>query len=200
MLCFEPPSNAELSTEQNYVAWEVIPARKGGDGGSSSVTYTGHVGFGSSEVPAGNVVAGSIKIEMKGGQKVNLTINPDGNTEWDTPVSDPSLGQLFKAYNRTDTARALSVGTLKIKSDGRKEYAPTFMWTTVGPNMFAEAKFNPVLKAYVNLGYQTSEFITADISADCLWSQDLSGLPDQSSFDFIETPSHGYAIQPAVSK
>ncbi|KDQ49557.1 hypothetical protein JAAARDRAFT_42799 [Jaapia argillacea MUCL 33604] len=199
MLCFTPPSNAQLSTEQNLVAWELIPARPGGDGGSAVVTYSGHVGFGSSELAAGNIVAGSIKIEMKGGQKVNLITDANNYTEWDTPVSDPSLGQLFKAYNKTATSRAMSVGTLNIKSDGRKDYAPTFLWTTVGPNLFVEAKFQPVLKAYVNLGYKKNEFITADISGDSIWSQDLSGLPDQSSFDFIETPEHGYTIQPSAA-
>ncbi|KDQ49555.1 hypothetical protein JAAARDRAFT_212185 [Jaapia argillacea MUCL 33604] len=107
MFCFTPPSHAELSTDQNLVAWEVIPARPGGDGGSSVINYSGHVGFGSNEMAAGNIVAGSIKIEMKGGQKVNLIQDANGYTEWDTPASDPSLGQLFKAYNKTATSRTM---------------------------------------------------------------------------------------------
>ncbi|KDQ58475.1 hypothetical protein JAAARDRAFT_34282 [Jaapia argillacea MUCL 33604] len=94
----------------------------------------------------------------------------------------------------------MSVGTLTIKSDGHKDYSPTFLWTTVGQNLAVEARFNPVLKAYVNLGYQKGDFITADISADCLWKKDLSSLPDQSSFDFMETSAHGYTIQASVSK
>ncbi|KDQ53564.1 hypothetical protein JAAARDRAFT_72520 [Jaapia argillacea MUCL 33604] len=199
LLCFSPPPDVQLGTDQNVVAWKVIVAQPGSSG-CASIIYSGQVGFGNDEIGHGNIVASSSQIEITGGQKVKLITDADGDTRWEPPVSDPSLGQLFRAYNKTTTSRTISVGTMRVYSDGHKDYDPTFLWATVGPNMAAEAKVQPILNAYINLNYQKNQFITIDLSDDVMWSQNLSDLPENSSFVLVETKEHGYQIQPAADK
>ena len=44
------------------------------------------------------------------GQSVNLLTDSDNLTMWDAPKDDPSIGKLVKAANKTNMARAISIG------------------------------------------------------------------------------------------
>jgi len=61
-----------------------------------------------------------------------------------------------------------------------------------------QADFQPSLIAVVGQGYEKSELITLDLSDDILWQQDLSQLPVESHWDFIESDQGGYKILSAA--
>jgi len=194
MLCFNPPVGSQLGQFQNLVAWRVIAARKGVQNGTATATYFTRYGFGETELDNGNQILGSIVVEMREGQSVDLLTDSDDQPIWDAPRNNPDVGKLIRATNRTDLSRTMSVGT--IKGNGTTfEYQATFLWTTVGPSLFVEAEFTPTLQCFVNLGYQENEFIRADIMSDSIATIELDGLPASSHFDLIETPQHGYVIQ-----
>ncbi|KDQ49554.1 hypothetical protein JAAARDRAFT_42792 [Jaapia argillacea MUCL 33604] len=198
LLCFDPPIKAAISANQHLVAWKVIPARPGGDGGNVEITYSGRFGFGETEAEAGDVIPGSIKVEVTPSQKVDLVLDAEGYTQWSTPVNDPTLGKLCRAYNRTQSPSTFTFGTIHQTSTGVKLYEPTFYWKQVGPSLFVEAVFHPILKVYVNLDYKMTQSIMEDISSEAIWSQDLDALPNYASFDFTETPMHGYELNPTA--
>ncbi|KAJ7196649.1 hypothetical protein GGX14DRAFT_672243 [Mycena pura] len=197
MLTFEKPTEKQLSTDQNLVAWKVIPLRyvKGSTATNTiPVTYSARLAFGSSQGMEGNIVYGETVAEMKEGQTVDLNLR-DGITEWGAPTDITPATKLIKAKNNTAYYQQISVGTIETKG-GSEIYNPTFLWK-VGTKLTAEASFNPILRAYVNLGYMQSEFITADIASDQITSWDLTAQQPTSTWDFKETTQGGYTITKA---
>ncbi|KDQ55184.1 hypothetical protein JAAARDRAFT_37716 [Jaapia argillacea MUCL 33604] len=199
MLCFAPPlphADEELGTWQNYVVWKVIHARPGEEGGSETVTIPGELAVAEHDMSGGDILTASTRIHMQEKQKIVLNVKEDGFAEWGKPEADPSLGKLFKVYNRTQSAHNISVGTVCAKGDGHSAiYEPSFLWKEVGPNMAVRVSFKPILQAYFNMGFKVAEFFTEDVTDDLQWSQDVNTLPEHSDFDIIETPQHGYEIK-----
>ncbi|KAJ7196633.1 hypothetical protein GGX14DRAFT_672193 [Mycena pura] len=197
MLTFEKPTSAQLSTDQNLVAWKVIPLRyvRGSTATNTiPITYSARLAFGSSQGMEGNIVYGNTVAEMKEGQTVDLNLR-DGITEWGAPTDITPASTLIKGKNNTAFYQEISVGTIETKG-GSDIYNPTFLWK-VGTRLTAEASFHPTLRAYVNLGYMQSEFITANIASDQIQSWELTGLQPTSTWDFKETTQGGYTITKA---
>ncbi|KAJ8081964.1 hypothetical protein PM082_007810 [Marasmius tenuissimus] len=183
---FSAPTKSELGTDQNYVAWRVaqLKSKQGSQAGSNfNIEYTARLGFSAAQLKGNNNVVpqGTVQ-EMKLGQTTELGLN--GSTlEWSTPKS--AGGTIIRAVNKTGRFQNIAVGTVK-DVGGFPVLAPTFMWK-VGKNLAAEAKFQPMLKMYVNLDYRESDFMTGDIaSIDPVWTGDLAKLAPGASFGFTE--------------
>ncbi|KAJ7758706.1 hypothetical protein B0H16DRAFT_642773 [Mycena metata] len=199
MLTFQPPTNKQLSTTQNLVAWKVIPmhAQPGsGAMNTASVTYTGRLAFGSSQDDVGNVILGASTVEMKVGDYIELEWD-NGSAVWGIPSKDASLGKIIKAKNDTPYKQNISVGTLQ-KTGGFDVYSPSFLWK-VGSTLYAEGDFHPTLKSYVNLGYVQNEFITADIASDLLQQWNLTELEPITNWTFTEAANGSFSITPMNS-
>ncbi|KAK1222576.1 hypothetical protein PQX77_014568 [Marasmius sp. AFHP31] len=173
---FSAPTKSELGADQNYVAWRVakLTSNKGSKASNHfNVLYTARLGFSAAYLMGNNNVVpqGSVQ-EMQLGQTTVLTLN-GSNPEWSEPKSVG--GTVIRAVNKTGRFQHIAVGTVK-EVGGYSVLAPTFMWK-VGKNLAAEAKFQPILKMYVNLDYRENDFMTGDIaSIDPVWSGDLAKL------------------------
>ncbi|KAJ7830307.1 hypothetical protein B0H14DRAFT_3464910 [Mycena olivaceomarginata] len=194
MLTFTPPCPNKLSTEQNMVAWKVIklksvPGSKANN--AAVVSYSGRLAFGLTQDDIGNVIYGASTVEMQLGDSIDVNWGDDVGM-WGLPVKGGDIGTLIKAKNTTDYRQNISVGTLQ-NVGGMDVYTPSFMWK-VGSKLGVEADFHPMLKAYVNLGYQQNEFITADITGDMLTEWNLAALPAVSNWKFTQLPQGGYNL------
>ncbi|KAJ8084043.1 hypothetical protein PM082_002810 [Marasmius tenuissimus] len=199
VLTFDAPTRSELSTDQNYVAWRVanLKSTPGSTANNQfSVDYAARLGFSVAQLTNGNTVIPSSMIEMKIGQSTDLTLN-GSNPTW----SDPSggTGTIIRATNKTGLVQNIAVGTVKDVPGGFSALVPSFLWK-VGENLTAEAKFQPILKMYVNLDYKQNDFMTADLaSMTPVWTGNLAALAPLASFAFAETPQRGYAVTPIPS-
>ncbi|KAJ8093511.1 hypothetical protein PM082_020369 [Marasmius tenuissimus] len=194
VLTFDAPTKSELSTDQNYVAWRVanLKSTPGSTANNQfSVEYANRLGFSVAQLTNGNTVMPSSMIEMTLGQSTDLTLD-GSNPTWSNPSGGP--GAVIRATNMTKYFQNIAVGTVKDGQGGFSTLEPSFLWK-VGENLTAEAKFQPKLKMYVNLGYKESDFITADLaSMTPVWTGDLAQLAPLTSFAFAETPQGGYAV------
>ncbi|KAK1217632.1 hypothetical protein PQX77_019705 [Marasmius sp. AFHP31] len=199
VLTFDAPTKSELSTDQNYVAWNVayLKSTPGSAASNSfSVDYTSRLGFSVAQLTNGNTVIPSSMIEMKNGQSTDLTLE-GGNPTWSDPSGD--TGTIIRATNKTGLAQNIAVGTVKDVPGGFTTLVPSFLWK-VGENLTAEAKFQPILKMYVNLDYKQNDFMTGDLaSITPIWTGNLAALAPLASFAFAETPQGGYAVTPIPS-
>jgi len=178
LFAFTPPPADDLTEAFKPVAWSVVVAR---GTGWEPVTYVGNFGFGQSTSRNGNMLLGHIQTPIIGeGQAVDLITVDRNVTAWDTP-SASNIGKLIVAKNRTDTHQSMSVGS--ISDEG--EYGPMLFWDSVAPTMSVKAKIHPILRAYVNTGYQRNEIIDAELMKDTpLWEGNLSKLGSVTTLQF----------------
>jgi len=194
LLCFNDPSPSALGGEQGPLAWKVLKMRKD-QMGATPVTFTSQVAFGQSMLDNDNVVLGNIWVPVEEGHIVSLMPNlePGSGPLFGKPKEHKEIGQLIKASNDTNGLQNMSVGFMN-----GDNYEPTFIWKDVGAGSSVEAKYHPVLKAYVTSQYKEGQFLTADLMTNKpVWTQNLAELKsDTTKFAFIRDVATGrYSIE-----
>jgi hypothetical protein len=155
----------------------------------ATVNYQANYGFGASVLNGGNRVDVTNILPIGLGENTNLELTKWGNPLFTQPSKATGESKLFQATNTTGSKQWMSIGTI----DKDEAYNPTFSWQ-VGNTMTIQADLHPVLMGFVNLGYKESQFITADIASKAMWSQNLTDLPTNTTWEVQENPSGDYSI------
>jgi hypothetical protein len=192
MLAFNPPKDTVLSEKQNMVAWKLLkmnayPIAK--NLSFSSVSYQAKYAFGASTINAGNRVDVTDILPIGLGQTTTLSVTKEGNPLFTEPVTATDGNKLFQVLNSTGSKQSMSIGTI----DENENYNPTFNWQ-VGNTMSIQADLHPVLMGFVNLGFKESQFITANIMSKAMWTQNLTDLPTNTTWEVQEQPTGEYTI------
>jgi hypothetical protein len=192
MLAFDPPKDTTLSESQNMVAWKLLKMNAYPNANNLSfatVNYQAKYAFGASTINGGNRVDVTNILPIGLGETTNLEITKWGNPLFTQPTKSNGESKLFQAINATGSKQSMSIGTI----DESENYNPTFNWQ-VGNTMTIQADLHPVLMGFVNLGYKESQFITADITSKAMWSQNLTDLPTNTTWEVQEQPTGEYTI------
>jgi hypothetical protein len=192
LLAFAPPGSTDTSAA---LVWKSV--LMSADPGSQNLSfakidYTANFAFGacaSGHEPERT----KCLIPMNPDEKTQLGLSGYGNPIFSDPTKTtrPSTtsAATYGVMNVTGAREWINFGIIS----GSSSYHPVFAWE-LGHTMSISVKFHPILMAFVSYESETSGSVSAEFSSDVMWAQNLLDLPEDTLWDFEETPSGSYGI------
>ncbi|KAG2072240.1 hypothetical protein BDR04DRAFT_1096814 [Suillus decipiens] len=121
-------------------------------------TYTSQLAFSKPQVVDGNIIDAETSVKINDSEKTSLT---EANDVYH--FSSPQAGTpgVLQAVNNTGAVQDIAVGL-----DGSH----------------VTARFTPVLRAYITSDYQETAIIRGAIDTPAIWSQNLAGLAESTTW------------------
>ncbi|KAG2037048.1 hypothetical protein BDR03DRAFT_1011181 [Suillus americanus] len=140
------------------------------------VTYTSQLAFSKSQVVNENIIDAETCVKINAGEKTTLT---EVNDIYH--FSHPQAGTpgVLQAVNNTGGDQDIAVGFM---SKGDLMPQPALYFNGVGDGSQVTARFTPILRAYITSDYQETAVIRGAINTPAIWSHDLTGLAESTTW------------------
>ncbi|KAG1812560.1 uncharacterized protein BJ212DRAFT_1483170 [Suillus subaureus] len=158
------------------VVWKVSKFGKTG-AYRAQATYTNQLAFSKAQITDGNFISAGTSIQVNVGQKTKLTEARDVYS-----FSTPEAGSsgFVQAVNNTGALQDIAVGFL---NKGDFMPTPALYFDEVGDGSQVTAQFTPILRVYITTDYQETAIIRGAIETPAIWSQDLTGLAEHTTWN-----------------
>lgn len=167
------------------VVWKVSKFGKTGPY-RAHMTYTSQLAFSKPQVVDGNIIDAETAVKINVNEKTNLT---EANEVYHFSPPEAGPAGVLQAVNNTGAVQDMAVGFM---SPGDLMPKPALYFNEVGDGSHVTARFTPVLRAYITSDYQETAIIRGAIDTPAIWSRDLSGLAESTTWTVKRDPATGH--------
>ncbi|KAG1864399.1 hypothetical protein F4604DRAFT_2028187 [Suillus subluteus] len=164
------------------VVWKV--SKFGKDG--AHATYTSQLAFSKPQVVDGNIIDAETCVKINDSEKTTLT---EANDIYHFSPPHAGVSGVLQAVNSTGSIQDIAVGFM---SPGDLMPKPALYFNGVGDGSHVTARFTPVLRAYITSDYQETAIIRGAIDTPAIWSQDLAGLAESTTWTLKRDAATGH--------
>ncbi|KAG2140365.1 hypothetical protein BD769DRAFT_1773018 [Suillus cothurnatus] len=147
--------------------------------------YTYRLAFSKPQVVDGNIIDAETAVKINVNEKTNLT---EANEIYHFSPPEAGPAGVLQAVNNTGAVQDMAVGFM---SPGDLMPKPALYFNEVGDGSHVTARFTPVLRAYITSDYQETAIIRGAIDTPAIWSRDLSGLAESTTWTLKRDPASG---------
>ncbi|KAG1846404.1 hypothetical protein DFJ58DRAFT_799177 [Suillus subalutaceus] len=167
------------------VVWKVSKFGKTGPY-RAHATYTSQLAFSKPQVVDGNIIDAETCVKINDSEKTTLT---EANDVYHFSPPHAGVSGVLQAVNSTGAIQDIAVGFM---SPGDLMPKPALYFNGVGDGSHVTARFTPVLRAYITSDYQETAIIRGAIDTPAIWSQDLAGLADSTTWTLKRDAATGH--------
>ncbi|KAG2037046.1 hypothetical protein BDR03DRAFT_1092153 [Suillus americanus] len=139
-------------------------------------TYTSQLAFSKPQVVDGNIIDAETSVKINVSEKTTLT---EANDVYHFSPPQAGASGVLQAVNSTGDVQDIAVGFM---SPGDLMPKPALYFNGVGDGSHVTARFTPVLRAYITSDYQETAIIRGAIDTPAIWSHDLAGLAQSTTW------------------
>ncbi|KAG2356354.1 hypothetical protein BDR07DRAFT_1339882 [Suillus spraguei] len=139
-------------------------------------TYTSQLAFSKPQVVDGNIIDAETSVKINVSEKTSLT---EASEVYHFSSPESGIAGVLQAVNNTGAIQDIAVGFM---TPGDLMPKPALYFNGVGDGSHVTAQFTPVLRAYITSDYEETAIIRGAIDTPAIWSQDLAGLAESTTW------------------
>ncbi|QRV84659.1 hypothetical protein RhiJN_26724 [Ceratobasidium sp. AG-Ba] len=184
LFVFSPPADDSLFKDQFPVVWKVVKFHAG-HGAKATVRFDYRLAFGAATIDDDGMLDTFAWIEAQAGDVVHF----GGHTEKFSTVSK-SRRQDIICRNNTSGRANLVLGALSGKGE-KESFHPLFLWTNVGHNSIAAAKFAPTVSAHIIHIHNESQILRREVETEAIMTIHLDSYVENTNWGLVENEETG---------